>query len=98
MESAIEAVVPLFRNHQKFVLTTHVNPDGDALGSEIALAEWLFAQGKNVSIINYSATPDFYVFLDPRKRITKFDETRDPGTIANADVIVVMDTNQPDHL
>ena len=41
MKSTIEEVTPLFKNHQKFVLTTHVNPDGDGIGSEVALAEWL---------------------------------------------------------
>jgi phosphoesterase RecJ-like protein len=98
MTSAIEAVVPLFNNHQKFVLTTHVNPDGDGLGSEIALAEQLIAQRKQVAVINHSTTPDFYLFLDPKKRIMKFDEIRDTPTIANADVIVVMDTNHPNRL
>ena len=98
MDSAIDAVVPLFLNRQKFVLTTHVNPDGDGLGSEVALAEWLASHGKQVSIFNHSATPDFYLFLDPNNRITKFDEARDASIIASADVIVVMDTNQPDRL
>jgi phosphoesterase RecJ-like protein len=98
MDSAIDAVVPLFLNHQKFVLTTHVNPDGDGLGSEVALAEYFLSKGKQASIINYSATPDFYLFLDPNKRITKFDEARDANAIAIADVIIVMDINHPERL
>lgn len=98
MESAIEAVLPLFKQYGKFVLTTHVNPDGDGLGSEMALAEWLLGHGREVSIINYSQTPQVYCFLDPDKRILKFDEARDASTIARADVIVVMDTNHPDRL
>jgi bifunctional oligoribonuclease and PAP phosphatase NrnA len=98
MDSALDAVVPLFRSHHKFVLSTHVNPDGDGLGSEVALAEWLLSQGKQVSVINHSVTPDFYLFLDPNSRITKFDKTRDALAIASADVIVVMDTNQSDRL
>ncbi len=98
MNSAFEAVIPLFHIHQKFVLTTHVNPDGDGLGSELALAEYLLSRGKTVSVINHSATPDFYLFLDPAGRILKFDEVRDSLAIANADVIVVMDTNHPDRL
>lgn len=98
MDSAFDAVTPFFHNHQKFVLTTHVNPDGDGLGSEIALAEYLMSQGKHVSIINYSATPEFYRFLDPGGRIKQFDETRDVETIAQAEVIIVLDTNQLDRL
>jgi len=98
MDSALEAVIPFFRNSQKFVLTTHVNPDGDGLGSEIALAEFLLSSGKQASIINISETPDFYRFLDPTGRVMTFDEARDAGAIAGADVIVVLDTNHPDRL
>ncbi len=98
MTQAIEAVLPLFRKHQTFVLTTHVNPDGDGLGSEIALAEWLATQGKSVSILNHSATPDMYLFLDPNSRITQFDPVRDATTIAQVEVIIILDTNHAERL
>ena len=98
MKSAIEEVTPLFKNHQKFVLTTHVNPDGDGIGSEVALAEWLVERGKKVSVINHSSTPEMYLFLDPNHRIKQFTEKEDGLTIAEAEVIVVMDTNHPDRL
>lgn len=98
MESTIESVLPLFKQYGKFVLTTHVNPDGDGIGSEVALAEWLLGHGRQVSIINYSETPQVYRFLDPDARILMFDERRDAPTLAQADVIVVMDTNHPDRL
>jgi phosphoesterase RecJ-like protein len=98
MNEALEAAVPIFQNNNRFVLTTHVSPDGDGLGSEIALAEWLISRGKQVEILNYSATPPMYLFLDPHGRIKQFVEQRDSATIANADVIVVMDTNHPGRL
>jgi phosphoesterase RecJ-like protein len=98
MNSVIEAVAPLFRDNQRFVLTTHVNPDGDGLGSEVALAEWLASRGKQVGIINYSVTPEVYLFLDPNHRIAKFREDLHAGIIASADVITVLDTNHPDRL
>ncbi len=98
MNSAIDAVLPLFHNNQSFVLTTHVNPDGDGLGSQIALADWLDSHGKQVSIVNYSPTPELYSFLDPLQRIKQFDASTDSATIAAADVIVVMDTNHLDRL
>ncbi|MDH4347991.1 MAG: DHH family phosphoesterase, partial [Gemmatimonadota bacterium] len=44
-------------------LTTHVNPDGDGLGSEVGLAHLLRARGINVAITNPSPTPDRYHFL-----------------------------------
>lgn len=98
MDSTTAAVVSLFREHRKFVLTTHVNPDGDGLGSEIALAEWLVSSGKQAHVINYSTTPDIYRFLDPNKRLLTFDETQHAAVIADAEVIVVLDSNHPGRL
>jgi bifunctional oligoribonuclease and PAP phosphatase NrnA len=96
--SALEQAVALFETHNTFVLTTHVNPDGDGLGSELALAEWLSGRGKNVTIINYSATPEIYLFLDVHHRIYRYEPARDDTVIAAADVIVILDTNQPERL
>ncbi len=51
------AVADILRRHRRFLLTTHINPDGDGLGSELALAHWLRANGKDVAILNHSSTP-----------------------------------------
>jgi phosphoesterase RecJ-like protein len=96
--SPIHSILPILREGHRFVLTTHVNPDGDGIGSEIALAEWLSAQKKTVNILNHSPTPEVYKFLDPEARIWTFSRERDEGTIASADVIVVLDTNTPARL
>ena len=98
MQAEISAAHQLFRTHRDFLLTTHVNPDGDGLGSEIALAAWLRSLGKNVSIINHNATPDVYRFLDPGNLILQYDETRHRSVVTNAEVIVVLDTNHPGRL
>ena len=47
------------------LITTHVNPDGDGLGSELALHRFLWERGKKTAILNASPTPSFYGFLDP---------------------------------
>jgi bifunctional oligoribonuclease and PAP phosphatase NrnA len=62
----------LVSSHRVFI-TTHVNPDGDAIGSEMALARFLTAGGKPVRIINHSKTPDIYAFLDPNGMIETFE-------------------------
>ncbi|MFC2075475.1 bifunctional oligoribonuclease/PAP phosphatase NrnA [candidate division KSB1 bacterium] len=56
-----------------FVLTTHVNPDGDALGAEIALRLFLESLGKKVRIINPSPLPQIYAFLDTDDLFEQFD-------------------------
>ncbi len=48
---------------QRICLTTHVNPDGDGLGSEVAMVHLLRAAGATVSITNPTATPDRFSFL-----------------------------------
>lgn len=53
----------LFSPGQRVCLTTHVNPDGDGLGSEAGLAHLLRAQGCEVSIANSTATPKRFQFL-----------------------------------
>jgi phosphoesterase RecJ-like protein len=98
MNEAIVAILDLFHTRQRFVLTTHVNPDGDGIGSEIALASWLRKRGKDIRVVNHSPLPAAYRFLDPGGTVAQFDPPRDGPAIAGADVIVVLDTNHPDRL
>ena len=95
---AIDAVAPLLRTPGRFVLTTHVNPDGDGLGSKIALGSWLRDRGNEVRIINVSETPAVYRFLDQDGMIAAYDPARHDATIAAADALFVMDMNHPDRL
>jgi nanoRNase/pAp phosphatase (c-di-AMP/oligoRNAs hydrolase) len=44
-------------------LTTHVNPDGDGLGSEVGLAHLLRARGVDTFIVNPTPTPARFAFL-----------------------------------
>jgi len=94
----LEELLPFIRSSRRFVLTTHVNPDGDGLGSELALAHWLADHGKEALIINTSPTPEVYGFLDPGGAIRVYDESRDAQALEAAEVIVVLDTNQPGRL
>jgi phosphoesterase RecJ-like protein len=98
MTEATGAILDLFRTRSRFVLTTHVNPDGDGIGSETALASWLRERGKDVRVINHSPLPAVYRFLDPGGTVATYDPVRDGPAIAAADVIVVLDTNHPDRL
>ncbi len=89
-----ENIVKLVENHKKFVITSHVNPDGDSIGSEIALYLYLKNLGKNARIINYSLTPDNYKFLDKNNVIEKFDEEKHKEVIENTEIIFILDTNE----
>jgi phosphoesterase RecJ-like protein len=90
----LEKILDFIKNHDNFVITSHVNPDGDSIGSEIALYKYLIKQGKRVEVINYSKTPDNYIFLDSGKIIKQFDENLHKQLISNAEVILILDTNE----
>lgn len=87
---ALEEIIDAGR---KFVLTCHVRPDADALGSALALAGMLEALGKEVQIINPSETPANLAFLDPDGRIRKLGETATVDEALDADVHIVLDTS-----
>jgi phosphoesterase RecJ-like protein len=98
LDAALDAAITVVRSHSRFLLTTHVNADGDGLGSELALASWLQNIDKEVRIVNCSPTPDVYRFLDPQNTIYFYDAERDSPRIFSADVIMMVDTNDPARL
>lgn len=98
LQQEFELCRDIIERSRQFVLTTHVNPDGDGLGCEVALAEYLLSQGKEVAILNHSATPDYYRFLDAKQLIVQFSPEKHASIIEKADVIFILDTNTPDRL
>jgi len=93
----LSPIIRLIDENNSFAITTHVNPDGDALGSEIGLAEYLLSIGKIVRVINCSPTPPNYLFLDKvNPYIEHFDEKKQTDPFSDVDVIFVLDVNDPD--
>lgn len=78
--------------HQRFLVTSHVRPDGDALGSEIGMAGLLRQLGKDVRILNVSPTPPRYAFLDPDSTLFEhFDPDHPDPDHASRDALVILD-------
>jgi bifunctional oligoribonuclease and PAP phosphatase NrnA len=63
VRSAFEQAVALIRGGQRFLLTCHVLPDPDAVGSMLGLAEVLKSLGKEVVLYNRDPVPDTVAFL-----------------------------------
>lgn len=61
--AAARAFAKTFQPGQRLCITTHVNPDGDGLGSEVGLIHLLKAQGISAVVTNPSPTPERYRFL-----------------------------------
>jgi phosphoesterase RecJ-like protein len=79
--------------NRRFVLSSHVRPDADAIGSELAMAGLLEEQGKTVRIVNPSAVPPNLAFLDPTGRVMKLGEGVTPDEIIDTDVHLILDTS-----
>lgn len=88
--------VDLVRRHKKLLLTTHVRPDGDGLGSMRALTEVLEQQGKQVRMVVASALPPRYNFLNTDGRVERFTPPGD--AYRDVDLAVVMDTGTRNQL
>jgi phosphoesterase RecJ-like protein len=58
-----EKVIEAIRKHKKFLITAHVNPEGDSIGSQLAMKELLEKLGKTAFILNNDPVPDYYKFL-----------------------------------
>lgn len=78
---------------RNFLLTSHVRPDCDALGSELGMASLLEAVGKQVTIVNAEPVPRHLQFIDPDHRIRVLSDAHAAQQVAAADVVVVLDTS-----
>ncbi len=55
--SEIQRIADAIRSRQRFVLSSHARPDGDAIGSQMAMAYALRALGKDVTLVNADPAP-----------------------------------------
>jgi bifunctional oligoribonuclease and PAP phosphatase NrnA len=88
-----EPLRPIIHSHNRFVISSHVRPDADAIGSELGLAWILESLGKTVRIINTSATPANLLFLDPDKKARQLGNGATTEDVLQADVHIVVDTS-----
>jgi phosphoesterase RecJ-like protein len=88
--TAAAAFAELLVPGRRVCLTTHVNPDGDGLGSEVGLALLLQARGVEVLIANPTVTPARFDFL--LRGLPTVDQSAEAvKALRGADVIVVLD-------
>lgn len=71
---SLKKVIAGIKNNNNFVITSHTNLEGDALGSELALCRLLTMMGKRATIINEDSYPLQYCFLPGVNKIKKFNK------------------------
>ena len=80
-------IIDIVERHSRFLITTHVRSDGDAIGSEMAAWSVLRSYGKDVQVVNDGAVPRVFQFLDPDGII----ETDPTAARQDAEVALVLD-------
>lgn len=85
--ATFEQIGQVLREHRRFAVLSHVRPDGDALGSQLAVGLVLRKLGKDARIWNEEGMLDKYSFLPEAKLLTK-----PPAEPEDVDVVVALDT------
>jgi len=85
----------VIEQHDNFLLTTHVNPDGDGVGAASAMAELLVSLGKKARFVSGSPVPSKLAFLNFRDSHELFDPE---GDYSAAEVVIVLDAHRQDRL
>ena len=98
MQVALERTIETIQTNQNFVVTTHINPDGDGIGSELGLARFLRDQSKKATVINATPTPRNYQFLDRFKEIHLYEPLSLNVELATAEVIFILDISKWERL
>ena len=80
------------------VLTTHLSPDGDGIGSQIALAKLIDNFDVEVRIINRDPAPPELDFIDPTGRIEIYRPERHDEKILTANLVICVDNSAPQRL
>ena len=86
-QSTFAEIGQALRDHQTFAILSHVRPDGDALGSQLALALSLEQLGKTVRVWNEDGMIEKYNFL-PRAALL----SKPPAQKEEVDLVVALDT------
>ncbi|MDP4626493.1 MAG: bifunctional oligoribonuclease/PAP phosphatase NrnA [Akkermansiaceae bacterium] len=73
--------------HESFIIMSHVRPDGDAIGSQLALGFSLKAMGKTVYLVNEDGVPESLEFMKGSEVVTQ-----PPSEPVDADVAIAVDT------
>ena len=70
----IEAIGELLRHPHRIIVTTHHNPDADAMGSSLGLAGYLRQKGHSVQVITPTAYPHNLYWLPGNEGVIAFEE------------------------
>ena len=95
MRAQIEKLNELLRSKKRISITTHTNPDGDAIGSSFALYHYLIKLNHEVKVITPNRHPDFLDWVPGIKSLVIYDEYPDKckKILSDSDLLFTLDFN-----
>src|SRR5262245_13354007 len=92
------AIRQFIERHDAFVVTSHINPDGDAIGSEVGLVHFLRQLGKKAFVMNSTETPDALRFLSGDDEIRIYGDAASKALLDTVDACIIVDVNNWEQL
>lgn len=91
----IQDAFPLLQTPKKIFITTHHKPDGDAIGSMLALYHYLVRKGHKPTAVSPSEVPDFLEWMPGVKAMINYEERPNESLsiLKDADLIFCVDFN-----
>lgn len=86
---SLHTILEVIESHSSFLISSHINPDGDSIGSQLALYSFLLDLDREAFIVNSDPVPAVYSFLpnsaqiklEPPKRETEILFVVDAGSL-----------------
>ncbi len=89
-------LLQFLKNKDNFIIATHINPDGDGLGSAIALSTALQKIGKKTILLCKDPVPNQYKFLPGQERVITFESLQ--PSVFSLQPLILVDCNDIDRI
>lgn len=94
MKKKLTEINEFINRYNRFLISSHMDPDGDSIGSQMALYYSLLNRGKTAAVVNQGSIPAKYKFLDP-ERIISFSPDKLPFL---PEVVIVLECPSLDRI
>lgn len=90
----------LLLENKKIAIVPHAKPDGDAMGSSLAMYHYLLQKGHDVKVVIPTGYPGFLAWMDGKDQVVNFSKHAESAKsiLANADIIFCLDFNSSDRV
>lgn len=96
-ELIFNSIIHLLKTYRKIVIVSHVNPDGDALGSSLALSLFAKKLGADVNVIVPNDFPSYLAWMPSVEDVIIYDKNADKANnlMSEAELLCYLDFNTP---